>query len=92
MNNDDNIQLQYGNQSLLYTTQFVASMSEEEVVLDCGSMIQATAGGQQLPVHARLALPWSAVERLEKLLGELLESRKTSSVPTDGAVLPPLHY
>lgn len=92
MNNDDNIQLQYANQSLLYTTQFIASMSDEEVVLDCGSIIHSSAGSQQLPVHTRLALPWSAVERLEKLLGELLESRKSSSVPTEGAVLPPLHY
>ncbi len=87
------LHLHYTNQSLQYTTQFIASMSEEEVVLDCGSIVAAAnqAGQQQLPIHTRMALPWSAVNRLHRLLGELIESRETSQqTPPARASLPPL--
>jgi hypothetical protein len=70
------VNLHYANQSVLYSTQFIASMGDEEVILDCGSIVTAAGNDQpSLPIHTRLALPWSAVERLHGLLGELIQSR-----------------
>jgi hypothetical protein len=78
---DNNLQLQYANQSMHYTTQFIASMTGEEVVLDCGSVLVAgaQAGQQQLPIHTRMALPWTAVHRLHRLLGQLIESHDSAT-------------
>lgn len=92
---DNNLKLQYASQSMQYTTQFIASISDEEVVLDCGSMIVPVSqtGEKQLPIHTRMALPWSAVHRLHRLLGELIQSQENSSPAADAparATLPPL--
>ena len=89
------LNLQYANPSLLYTTQFIASLSDEEVVLDCGSIVVSSAQDEprQLPIHTRMALPWSAVVRLHGLLGDLIESHgSVGNTPTEQprASLPPL--
>ena len=75
--------LQYANQSILYTTQFIASMGDEEVVLDCGSIVAASGNDQHsLPIHTRLALPWTAVKRLHGLLEDLMQTRSENAKPT----------
>ena len=78
---DNDLQVQYASQSMHYTTQFVASKSGEEVVLDCGSVVVTggPAGSPQWPVHTRMALHWSAVHRLHELLGEMIESHQSST-------------
>ncbi len=90
---DKHLQVQYASQSMHYTTQFIASMSGEEVILDCGSVVVAGAesGQSQLPVHTRMALPWSAVHRLHRLLAEIIESHQSATqvVPPARASLPP---
>ena len=92
---DSKLQLQYANQSMQYTTQFIASISADEVILDCGSVVIPASGAdnQQLPIHTRMALPWSAVNRLHRLLGELIQSHQQASAPgstSARASLPPL--
>ena len=92
---DQSWQVQYANQSIQYTTQFLASAGDEEVILDCGSVMVpgGASGPEQLPVHTRMALPWSAVERLHQLLGQLVHSRQeiaSSETIRDAAKLPPL--
>ena len=92
------LSLHYASQSMHYTTQFIASMSNEEVVIDCGSVVVPVGdeGQKQLPIHTRMALPWSAVERLHRLLGDLIESRDKVAAPGDldtpTAALPPLSF
>ena len=87
------INVQYSDHTVRYTTQFMASVGTEEVILDCGSIVVANAAEKQLPVHTRMALPWSAVQRLHDLLGQLLQSQSTRPQPDDPvsmAALPPL--
>lgn len=94
---DNNLHLQYASQTMQYTTQFIASISDEEVVLDCGSVVVPgdQTGDKQLPIHTRMAMPWSAAVRLHRLLGELIESRGAASTQTAEAAraaLPPLSH
>ena len=88
------INLQYATQSMHYTTQFIVSMSDDEVILDCGSVVMPAgdAGQTQLPIHTRMAMPWSAVQRLHRVLGELIEARTQGEKEKTGqrASLPPL--
>lgn len=86
---ESELQVQYTSQSMLYTTQFIASMSGEEVVLDCGSAVVAGSigSGPQLPIHTRMALPWSAVRRLYHLLGEMIASQESASLGQPGQQL-----
>lgn len=94
---DSNLHLQYASQSMHYTTQFIASISAEEVILDCGSVVVSAneTGQKHLPIHTRMALPWSAVKRMHRLLGELIQSQETASGvqdPATRASLPPLSH
>ncbi len=88
------VEFVYSNHNLLYTSQFIAAAGEEEVILDCGAAVVAAGSegsADQLPIHTRLALPWSAAERLHSLLGQLLRSRPAE--PNQGrASLPPLAF
>lgn len=63
-----------------YTTQFLVSPSQEDVFIDFSSgPIDGDNQKRELPIHTRIALPWSAVERLSKILNEIVEQRHNSS-------------
>ncbi len=73
------ISIRYEKSEVIYATQFLASPSTEELLLDFSSGTlpadTATQQGESLPIHTRLAMPWSAVERLTKILNEVIDRR-----------------
>ncbi len=64
----DPITVRYLQTFATHSTHFVVSASDEQLVLDCSSGLISENEGEVLPIHTRLALPWSAVERLADLL------------------------
>jgi hypothetical protein len=73
------IAVRYDKTEITYTTEFLASPGREELVLDFSSGLIAETQNDQvksLPIHTRLALPWSAVERLTEVLNQVVERRK----------------
>jgi hypothetical protein len=74
---NENISVRYDQAAITHTSQFIISPSHEELILDLSSgLIQAAEGDQLLPIHTRLALPWSTVERLARLLNQVVDQRK----------------
>lgn len=76
-----NLDVRYGQQAALYTSQFMLNAGTEEVTLDCSSGIDVVGEQTMVPVHTRLAMSWGAVERLQSLLHQTLEQRKNSGAP-----------
>ena len=95
-NRNNQLDVLYGQQPALYTSQFMVNAGVEELVLDCMSGVDPMEDGTTVvPVHTKLALSWGAVERLSKLLNEAIEQRPDhgNHVPaphirTDAAKLP----
>ena len=79
---EQKLDVRYGQQPALYTSQFMINAGAEEVALDCMSGVEANAAGDMVaPVHTKLAMSWAAAQRLATLLNQALERRPTSSGP-----------
>jgi hypothetical protein len=75
-----NVAIRYDKSEVIYATQFLASPSHEELLIDFASGVIAESANQEtLPIHTRLAMPWSAVERLSQILNQVVEKRKQIS-------------
>jgi len=79
--NELNLDVRYGQQAALYTSQFMLNAGVEEVTLECSSGIEVIGEQTMVPVHTRLALSWGAVERLHSLLQQTLDQRNNSGPP-----------
>jgi hypothetical protein len=82
-----NVSVHYDKTEVLYATQFVASPSAEELLLDfsSGTIREPGSGDESLRIHTRLAMPWSTVERLSRILNQVVE-RKQQLVAKQTAV------
>lgn len=73
----NDISVRYDKSSVLYTTQFVLSPSDEEILLDFSSgLIADSTNANTLPIHTRLAMSWSAAERLARVLSDIVAQKK----------------
>ena len=76
---------QYDQRSATYTTQFLMSATDEELVLDCSSgVIQDAAGQPVLPIHTRLAIPWSSAKQLKALLDQVVDAQDARDRTANG--------
>lgn len=76
-NTPQDISIRYEKASIAYATQFLISPSQEEVLLDLASgLVTDESQNKILPIHTRLALPWSATERLAKILNQVVAKRQ----------------
>ncbi len=78
-NPSQEIAVRYDKSEIIYATQFLASPGIEELMLDFSSgLIEDSTNSQSksLPIHTRLAMPWTAVERLTQILNQVVEKRK----------------
>lgn len=82
------LEVRYGQQPALYTSQFMINAAAEEVTLDCMSGVETNATGDTVvPVHTKLAMSWGAAQRLATLLNQALEQRPKA----DGPPIPAPH-
>lgn len=73
--------IRYDKSEIAYVTQFLVSPSSEEVLLDLSSgLLNDGSQPKTLPIQTRIALPWSAVERLAKILTQVVETKERQSV------------
>lgn len=78
-----NVSIRYDKSEVVYATQFLVSPSHEDLLIDFASGVIAEAGDSEtLPIHTRLAMPWSTVERLTDVLNEVVEKKKQMSKNT----------
>ena len=73
------IAIRYDKTEVLYAREFLVSTGKEELMLDFSSGLISEVQDEHarsLPIHTRLALPWSAVQRLANLLNQALEKRQ----------------
>ncbi len=78
-NPSKDIAVRYDKSEITYATQFLASPGTEELMLDFSSGLIKDSGnaqGQSLPIHTRLAMPWTTVERLAQVLNQVVSKRK----------------
>ena len=69
--------VRYDQTTVAHTKQFVVCAGDEELLLECSSgLIGGDDDTHELPIHTRLALPWTAAERLHELLGQVLQRHK----------------
>lgn len=69
--------VRYDQTTVAHTKQFVVCAGDEELLLECSSGLIGGGGDtHELPIHTRLALPWTAAERLHELLGQVLQRHK----------------
>ncbi len=73
--------IRYDKSDIAYITQFLVSPGKEEVLLDLSSGLLNDADPssdrkQTLPIQTRIALPWSAAERLATILGQVVATRR----------------
>jgi hypothetical protein len=61
----------------LYSSQFRVSAADDLVMVDCspGVLPDRQSGESVMPVHTRLAMTWTAVERLATVLNQALGQR-----------------
>lgn len=73
------IAIRYDKTEVLYATECLANPGVEELIVEFSSGVIADSqrdNGKTLPVHTRLALPWSAVERLARMLNQVVEGHQ----------------
>ncbi len=72
------VNLQYDNLSALYASQTIISTTSEEIMLEfsSGIMTDPSSGHPCLPIHTRIAMPRTSVEKLHRLLGQALEAQQ----------------
>ena len=88
-NTKQKLDIRYGQQPALYTSQFMINAGVEEVTLDCMSGVEAgVTGNTVVPVHTKLALSWGAAERLASLLNQALAQRPKSGAPIPAPHIP----
>lgn len=69
--------IRYDQAEIKYITQFLVSPSNEEVLLELSSGLLNDGSEQKtLPIQTRVALPWSAVERLNAVLNKVVAAKK----------------
>lgn len=70
--------VRYDKSEIAYMTQFLVSPSDEEVLLDLSSgLLDDGSQPATLPIQSRIALPWSATERLANILGQIVAQHKS---------------
>lgn len=80
-NQNKDFTIRYDKSEIAYVTQFLVSPSNEEVLLDLSSgLLNDGSQPKTLPIQTRIALPWSAVERLAKILTQVVETKERQSV------------
>lgn len=74
-------QLRYDKSEITYINQFLVSPGKEEVLLDLSSGLinETTSAKPTLPIQTRVALPWSAVERLAKILNQVVAANQQTT-------------
>src|SRR3569623_1075322 len=72
----------YDQPAALLSAQFLATVHDEFVLLDCSSglMSDLNAPAPIAPVHSRLALTWGAVARLHAMLGSILAQKSSATM------------
>ncbi len=73
--------IRYDKSDIAYITQFLVSPGNEEVLLELSSGLlndadQSADRKQTLPIQTRIALPWSAAERLAKILNKVVATKR----------------
>ncbi len=79
----ESVDVNYETTSILHITQFLLSATGEDVVIDCscGAVSDPATGRLTVPVHSRIALPWSVAERLVKSLNQAIANQRQQSAP-----------
>lgn len=73
----EDVSIRYDKAEIAYISQFLVSPGPEEVLLEMSSGVIANPDKTQtLPIQNRVALPWSAVERLSNVLNKIVDQRK----------------
>ena len=68
--------IRYDQSAINYITQFLVSPSGEDVLIDFSSgLLNDDSEPKTLPIQNRIALSWSTMERLAKVLGEIVDAR-----------------
>jgi hypothetical protein len=69
--------VRYDQSDIKYVTQFLVSPGREEVLLDLSAgLLNDGSEPQTLPIQTRIAMPWSAVERLARVLNQVVEAKQ----------------
>jgi hypothetical protein len=78
-----NIPLRYEQTLAAYTSQFVLVTGSDEVFIDCSSgVILQDEGQPSLPIHTRLALPWTSARQLAELLDQVVRQHDSRNTTT----------
>ena len=75
----------------MYTSHFLLTISQDCLLLDASAGPMAGEGGKSsaLPIHSRMAVPWSAARRLAAVLNTAIaqyDSQRAGNAPA----VPPL--
>jgi hypothetical protein len=85
--------VRYDKAEITYISQFLVSAGNEEVLLDLSSGLiddshsqsgENLAGKPTLPIQARVALSWSAAQRLANVLNKVIATRQQTTKPQSG--------
>jgi len=73
--------VRYEQTTALHTSQFVLNAGPEEVMIDCSSGLIREGQGDEgvLPIHTRLALPWSTARQLADLMLQVIMQQEMGS-------------
>lgn len=72
--------IRYDKSEISYITQFLVSPGQEDVLIDLSpGLLNDGSEPKTLPIQTRIALPWSATERLAKVLNEVVAARKNQT-------------
>lgn len=79
------IPVRYEQTLAAYTSQFVLVAGGDEVFIDCSSGVIVQDEGQpSLPIHTRLALPWTSARQLAELLEQVVRAHDSHKVTSSG--------
>lgn len=85
-NSQPDINIRYDQAAVTYAPQFLVSPGPEELLLELSSgLIMDPDDRQTLPIHTRLAMPWSAVERLAAVLNDVVARKRQNAQPAQAA-------
>jgi len=85
-NSQPDFNIRYDKAAVTYAPQFLVSPGPEELLLELSSgLIVDPDNRQTLPIHTRLAMPWSAVERLAGVLNDVVAQKRQNEQPARAA-------
>ena len=85
-NSQSDIQFRYDKAAVTYATQFLVSPGPEELLLELSSgLIVDPDNRKTLPIHTRVAMPWSTVERLAGVLNDVVARKRQNVQPAQAA-------